>query len=55
MSPTTLMIGGAVGIGNIGPVAEWNIMVDPEAAHIVYESGMRVVQIPIDVSHTVLC
>ena len=29
-----VLMGGACGIGNTGPVAEFNIQVDPEAAHI---------------------
>eukprot|EP01126_Amoeba_proteus_P041490 TRINITY_DN4465_c0_g2_i9.p1 TRINITY_DN4465_c0_g2~~TRINITY_DN4465_c0_g2_i9.p1 ORF type:complete len:289 (-),score=38.02 TRINITY_DN4465_c0_g2_i9:95-961(-) len=49
-----VLLGGAIGVGNIGPVMEWNIMVDPEAAKIVFESGLRIVQIPLNVSHTVL-
>lgn len=59
-----VILGGAMGIGNMGPVMEWNIMVrtkstimtcevDPEAAKMVFECGLKVVQIPIDVTHTV--
>jgi len=49
-----VIMGGAMGIGNCGPVMEWNIMVDPHAAKIVFESGLKVVQIPLDVTHTCL-
>jgi len=49
-----VLLGGAMGIGNIGPVMEWNIMVDPHAAKIVFESGLKIVQIPLEVSHTCL-
>jgi inosine-uridine nucleoside N-ribohydrolase len=47
-------MGGAIGSGNTGPVAEFNIQVDPEAAHIVFESGLRVVMVPLEVTHTAL-
>jgi len=36
------------------PVAEFNVLVDAEAAKIVYDSGVEIVQIPIQVSHKVL-
>jgi inosine-uridine nucleoside N-ribohydrolase len=49
-----IVLGGAIGVGNIGPVMEWNIMVDPHAAKIVFESGLKIVQIPIEVTHTCL-
>jgi inosine-uridine nucleoside N-ribohydrolase len=38
------------GIGNITPVAEFNILIDPEAAKIVFESQVKIVQIPLEVS-----
>jgi len=40
--------------GNTGPVAEFNIFVDPEAAQIVCESGLPLRWIPIDVTHQCL-
>jgi inosine-uridine nucleoside N-ribohydrolase len=49
-----VVMGGAVGLGNMRPAAEWNIEGDPEAAHVVFNSGLRVVMIPIEVTHTVL-
>jgi len=49
-----VLLGGAMGIGNISPVAEFNILLDPEAAKIIFESGIRIVMIPLEVSHTVL-
>jgi len=49
-----VILGGSVGTGNIGTVAEWNIMVDPEAAKIVYECGLPIVNIGLQVTHTAL-
>jgi len=49
-----IVLGGAIGVGNIGPVMEWNILVDPHAAKIVFESGLKIVQIPLEVTHTCL-
>lgn len=40
--------------GNTGPVAEFNIFVDPEAAQIVCDSGLPLRWIPIDVTHQCL-
>lgn len=48
------LMGGAMGIGNTGPVAEFNIENDPEAARIVFESGIPLVMVPLEVTHTVL-
>eukprot|EP00742_Colponemidia_sp_Colp-10_P005247 GILJ01005605.1.p1 GENE.GILJ01005605.1~~GILJ01005605.1.p1 ORF type:complete len:335 (-),score=45.95 GILJ01005605.1:117-1028(-) len=49
-----VFMGGAMGIGNTGPVAEFNIQTDPEAAKIVMECGAKVVMIPLEVTHTAL-
>ncbi len=40
--------------GNITPQAEFNIYVDPHAAHIVFHSGMPITLIPLDVTHKCL-
>jgi inosine-uridine nucleoside N-ribohydrolase len=53
MIEITLM-GGALGIGNTHPVAEFNIENDPEAAKIVFESGVPLTMVPLEVTHTVL-
>ena len=45
-----LFMGGAVNvIGNDTPVASFNAAVDPEATHIVYHSGIPVVQLGLDI------
>jgi inosine-uridine nucleoside N-ribohydrolase len=47
------VLGGAWGVGNMSPDAEWNIMVDPHAAHAVFNvTGVDVRLITIDVTHT---
>ena len=50
-----VMMGGAYfEVGNITPAAEFNIYVDPEAAEIVFKSGIPIVMIPLDLTHKVL-
>ncbi|WP_099866105.1 nucleoside hydrolase [Pararhizobium haloflavum] len=49
-----LMGGGFFEGGNITPAAEFNIYVDPEAADIVFRSGIPIVMMPLDVTHKVL-
>ena len=49
-----LMGGGFFEGGNITPAAEFNIFVDPEAASIVLNSGVKIVMMPLDVTHQVL-
>ena len=41
-------------VGNITPAAEFNIYVDPEAADIVFKSGIPTTVIPLDVTHKAL-
>ncbi|WP_256737645.1 nucleoside hydrolase [Pseudomonas sp. dw_358] len=40
--------------GNITPVAEFNLFADPHAAQVVLDSGVRLVYVPLDVTHKVL-
>ncbi|MGV3550504.1 nucleoside hydrolase [Rhizobium sp.] len=49
-----LMGGAYFEVGNITPAAEFNIYVDPEAAEIVFKSGIPIVMIPLDLTHKVL-
>lgn len=49
-----LMGGAYFEVGNITPTAEFNIYVDPEAADIVFKSGVPIVVMPLDVTHKAL-
>jgi inosine-uridine nucleoside N-ribohydrolase len=46
-----VLMGGAMGEGNVTPAAEFNIWADPEAARRVFESGLDVTMIGLDVTH----
>jgi inosine-uridine nucleoside N-ribohydrolase len=49
-----VLMGGAVGEGNVTPAAEFNIWADPEAAARVFGSGIDVTMIGLDVTHKAL-
>ncbi|HWB21273.1 MAG TPA: nucleoside hydrolase [Gaiellaceae bacterium] len=49
-----VLMGGSVGEGNITPAAEFNIWCDPEAAQRVFDSGIDVTMIGLDVTHQAL-
>ncbi len=49
-----LMGGAYFEVGNITPAAEFNIYVDPEAAEIVFKSGVALTVMPLDVTHKAL-
>eukprot|EP00871_Galdieria_phlegrea_P003530 jgi/Galph1/4178/GphlegSOOS_G2815.1 len=49
-----VIMGGTFERGNIHPTAEFNILHDPEAAHIVFNCGVPVTMIPLDLTHQVL-
>lgn len=44
-----VLMGGSVSRGNAGVYSEFNIKADPEAAKIVFESGLNIVMAPLDV------
>jgi purine nucleosidase len=50
-----VMMGGAYfEVGNITPSAEFNIYVDPEAADVVFRSGVELTVMPLDLTHKAL-
>ncbi|MGB9857340.1 MAG: nucleoside hydrolase [Dictyoglomaceae bacterium] len=49
-----VLMGGAVFDSNITPSAEFNIYVDPESAKIVFESGVPITMIGLDVTNKAL-
>jgi inosine-uridine nucleoside N-ribohydrolase len=49
-----VLMGGAIAEGNVTPAAEFNIWADPEAAARVFDSGIDVTMIGLDVTHRAL-
>ena len=46
-----VIMGGAIGVpGNVSPVAEFNIFVDPHAADVVFRAGLPITLVPLDVT-----
>lgn len=48
------LMGGSVGEGNTTASAEFNILADPEAADVVFRSGLPITMIGLDVTHQAL-
>jgi purine nucleosidase len=48
-----LMGGASRALGNVTPAAEFNIHADPHAAEIVFDSGVPITMVPLDVTHQV--
>src|SRR5437764_2776726 len=48
------LMGGAIGLGNRSPAAEFNIGADPEAAAIVFNCGRPITMSPLEVTHQAL-
>jgi inosine-uridine nucleoside N-ribohydrolase len=49
-----VLMGGAIGEGNVTLAAEFNIWVDPEAAQRVFSSGLELTLVGLDVTHRAL-
>lgn len=49
-----VLMGGGAHIGNIKPMAEFNIENDPEAAHIVFEEKWPIVMVGLDLTYQAL-
>ena len=45
------MAGAATVQGNVTPAAEFNVWADPESAGKVFNSGIPVIMVPLDVCH----
>jgi pyrimidine-specific ribonucleoside hydrolase len=48
------LMGGSLGVGNTTASAEFNVWADPEAAAIVFESGIPILMAGLDVTHQAL-
>jgi len=48
------IMGGAIGLGNWTPSAEFNIYADPEAADVVLRSGIPISLVPLEATHQAL-
>jgi inosine-uridine nucleoside N-ribohydrolase len=46
-----VVMGGSIAEGNVTPAAEFNVWADPEAAERVFQSGLDVTMIGLDVTH----
>ena len=45
-----VLMGGSYQLGNMTPAAEFNILADPDAAHIAFSSGVKVVMMGLDLT-----
>src|ERR1700730_7287507 len=50
MVKSLVMMGGSLSGGNVTPAAEFNVYVDPEAARIVFQSGIPITMVGLDVT-----
>ena len=48
------LMGGSIGEGNTTAAAEFNILADPEAADVVFRSGLPITMMGLDVTHQAL-
>jgi pyrimidine-specific ribonucleoside hydrolase len=54
MIPEIVIMGGSLSGGNVTPAAEFNLYVDPEAARIVFDAGVPLTMVGLDVTERVL-
>ncbi len=50
-----VLMGGSYQLGNVTPAAEFNIIADADAAHVVFTSGRPITMVGLDVTRKVLC
>lgn len=48
-----IFMGGSIDHGNVSPASEFNILVDPEAAYIVINSGLKIKMVGLNVTRKV--
>ncbi|MDO5089015.1 MAG: nucleoside hydrolase [Leptotrichiaceae bacterium] len=46
-----ILMGGSCSGGNVTPFAEFNIYADPEAAHIIFSSGVPIIMMGLDITN----
>ena len=50
-----VLMGGSYQLGNVTPAAEFNVLADADAAHVVFTSGRKITMVGLDVTRKVLC
>ncbi|ADG72192.1 nucleoside hydrolase [Brachyspira murdochii] len=50
-----ILMGGSYQLGNVTPAAEFNIFADAEAAYVVFNSGVPLVMMGLDLTRQALC
>ena len=50
-----VVMGGSYQLGNVTPAAEFNVLADADAAHVVFTSGCKITMAGLDVTRKVLC
>ncbi|MCC6615111.1 MAG: nucleoside hydrolase [Anaerolineae bacterium] len=50
-----VLMGGTYQLGNMSPAAEFNILADGDAAHVVFSAGRKLTMVGLDVTRKVLC
>lgn len=50
-----VLMGGCYQLGNVTPAAEFNILADADAAHVVFTCGRPITMVGLDVTRKVLC